>query len=69
MICIHLNQLIKKVQIGYIYLMGHLKQKYLFKMVKEIENKDDPVFFAVIRKSDNKAIGLTSFLRINIKFG
>ena len=37
--------------------------------MKEIENNDDPVFFAVIRKSDNKAIGLTSFLRINIKFG
>ena len=38
-------------------------------MVKKIENKNDPVFIVVIRKLDNKAVGLTSFMRFNIKNG
>lgn len=30
-----------------------------------VENLEDPVFFTIIRKSDNKALGLLSFLRID----
>ncbi len=37
--------------------------------LKKIENKSDPVFFVVINESDNKAVSLTSLLRINIKYG
>ena len=49
---------------------GPFKRKTTYlRWLKELEDKDDPVFFAIIRKSDNKAIGLASFLRINIKFG
>ena len=65
------SQSIDKEGANWIYLpYGPFKSKNTYlRWLKEIENKDDPVFFAVIRKSDNKAIGLTSFLRINIKFG
>ena len=65
------SQSIDKEGANWIYLpYGPFKNKNTYlSWLKEIENNDDPVFFAVIRKSDNKAIGLTSFLRINIKFG
>ena len=65
------SQSIDKEGSSWMYLpYGPFKSKNTYlRWLKEIENKDDPVFFAVIRKSDNKAIGLTSFLRINIKFG
>ena len=65
------SQSIDKEGASWMYLpYGPFKSKNTYlRWLKEIENKDDPVFFAVIRKSDNKAIGLTSFLRINIKFG
>ena len=65
------SQSIDKEGENWIYLpYGPFKSKNSYlRWLKEIEDKDDPVFFAVIRKSDNKAIGLASFLRINIEFG
>ena len=65
------SQSIDKEGANWIYLpYGPFKNKKTYlSWLKEIENNDDPVFFAVIRKLDNKAIGITSFLRINIKFG
>ena len=33
--------------------------------LKEQEQKDDPTFFAIIKKSVNKAVGVASYLRIN----
>ena len=33
--------------------------------LQENANKDDPSFFAIIRLSDHKAVGIASFLRIN----
>ena len=65
------SQSIDKKGANWIYLpYGPFKSKNSYlRWLKEIEDKDDPVFFAVIRKSDSKAIGLASFLRINIKFG
>ena len=32
--------------------------------IKEFENGNDPVFFAIIRKSDSKPVGIASYLRI-----
>tara|TARA_B100000700_G_C14951108_1_gene811691 strand:+ start:359 stop:1054 length:696 start_codon:yes stop_codon:yes gene_type:complete len=68
---LYLSQSIDKEGANWVYLpYGPFKSKKTYlRWLKEIENKDDPVFFAVIRKSDEKAIGLASFLRINIKFG
>ena len=39
------------------------------KWVELFENSDDPVFFAIICKKLNKAIGIASYLRINPKVG
>jgi len=33
--------------------------------LQEHERKDDPIFFSIIRKTDGKAIGVASYLRIN----
>ena len=33
--------------------------------IKSLESKNDPVFFAIINKNSNKAVGLASYLRIN----
>ena len=65
------SQSIDKEGANWIYLpYGPFKNKKTYlSWLKEIENNDDTVFFAAIRKLDNKAIGITSFLRINIKFG
>ena len=65
------SQLIDKEGANWIYLpYGPFKNKKTYlSWLKEIENNDDTVFFAAIRKLDNKAIGITSFLRIKIKFG
>ena len=35
------------------------------KWIESFEEKDDPVFFAIISKKLNKAIGIASYLRIN----
>ena len=35
------------------------------KWFKEQESNDDPTFFAIIRKTDEKAVGVASYLRIN----
>ena len=32
--------------------------------IKAVEDEKDPVFFAIIRKTDNKAAGVASFLRV-----
>lgn len=49
---------------------GPFKSKISYlEWLKKIENKNDPVFIVIIRKLDNKAVGLTSFMRINIKYG
>ena len=65
------SQSIDKEGANWIYLpYGPFKNKNTYlRWLKEIENNDDTVFFAAIRKLDNKAIGIASFLRINIKFG
>ena len=65
------SQSIDKEGANWIYLpYGPFKNKNTYlSWLKEIENNADPVFFAVIRKLDNKAIGITSVLRIIIKFG
>ena len=34
-------------------------------LIESFEKKDDPVFFAIISKKLNKAIGIASYLRIN----
>ena len=39
------------------------------KWVELFENSNDPVFFAIISKKLNKAIGVASYLRINPKVG
>ena len=33
--------------------------------LKEEASKQDPTFFSIVRKSDDKAVGVASFLRIN----
>ena len=65
------SQSIDKECANWIYLpYGPFKNKKTYlSWLKEIENNDDTVFFAAIRKLDNTAIGIASFLRINIKFG
>ena len=65
------SQLIDKEGSNWEYLpYGPFKTKITYlEWLKNIENKNDPVFFVVIRKSDNKAVGLTSFMRINIEYG
>ena len=57
------SQSIDKEGANWIYLpYGPFKNKNTYlSWLKEIENNDDPVFFAVIRKLDNKEIGITSF--------
>ena len=37
--------------------------------IKEFEGSSDPVFFAIIRKRDNKAVGVASYLRIKSNDG
>ena len=39
------------------------------KWLVSIAAKDDPTFFSIIRLSDNKAVGVASFLRINPEHG
>ena len=67
----YLYQFIDKHGNNWEYLpYGPFKSKISYlEWLKKIENKNDPVFIVVIRKLDNKAVGLTSFMRINIKYG
>lgn len=64
------SQFIDKHGINWEYLpYVPLKSKITYlESLKKIENKNDPVFIFIIRKSDNKAVGLTSFMWINIKY-
>lgn len=39
------------------------------KWIESFENRDDPVFFAIISKKRNQAIGVASYLRINPAVG
>ena len=39
------------------------------KWIKSFEDHNDPVFFAIIRKKDDRAIGVASYLRIKLAVG
>jgi len=62
-----LSNALDKENINWAYLpYGPFEtQAEYYKWIESFEKKDDPIFFAIISKKLNKAIGIASYLRIN----